>query len=81
MVLHADNDSAIKLATNPICHKQTKHVKFDCHFITKKLKRKTILACTSRGDKIADFLTKAISRKELSDVLSNLGIINIYAST
>ncbi|PHT47285.1 Peroxisomal (S)-2-hydroxy-acid oxidase GLO4 [Capsicum baccatum] len=31
--LHADNTSAIQIATNPIYHEQTKHIEVDCHYI------------------------------------------------
>lgn len=40
-----------------------------------------VLSYTSRVDQIVDFLTKAISRKQLNDVMSKLGMVNIYAST
>ncbi|PHT65765.1 hypothetical protein T459_30190 [Capsicum annuum] len=32
-VLHADNTSAIKIATNPVQHENAKHVEVDCHYI------------------------------------------------
>ena len=31
--LHADNTSAIQIATNPIYHERTKHIEVDCHYI------------------------------------------------
>lgn len=37
-----------------------------------------VLAYTSIIDQIADFLTKAISSKQLNDVLSKLHIVKIH---
>ncbi|XP_020530431.1 uncharacterized protein LOC110008268 [Amborella trichopoda] len=31
--LYADNQSAIKIACNPIFHKRTKHINLDCHYV------------------------------------------------
>lgn len=35
--LFCDNESAIKLALNPVFHDKTKHFEIDVHFIRKKL--------------------------------------------
>ena len=38
-----------------------------------------MLAYASTVDQIVDFLIKAVCRKQVNDVLSKLGIVNIYA--
>lgn len=40
--LHADNTSAIHIATNPIYHERTMHIKVDCHSIREALNRSVI---------------------------------------
>ncbi|XP_068649031.1 uncharacterized mitochondrial protein AtMg00810-like [Aristolochia californica] len=40
--LHADNTSAIQIATNPIFHERTKHIEVDCHSICDTLERQVI---------------------------------------
>lgn len=80
MIQHCDNVLVIKLAQNPIYHEKAKHVGVDCHFTMEKFED-VVLSYTSRVDQIVDFLTKAISRKQLNDVMSKLGMVNIYAST
>lgn len=57
------------------------HVKVDHHFIPEKVTEKKIqLEYAGTRDQVANFLTRAISERYLSDVLSMLGIINIHGT-
>ena len=74
MLLHCDNNSAPHIATNPIYHKRTKRTEVDFHLIQEKVERKVVvLKPTHTADQLIDFLTKAISRNQLTSVCSKLG--------
>ncbi|GJV56375.1 hypothetical protein Tco_1457380 [Tanacetum coccineum] len=61
--IYCDNQSSIALASNPVQHARTKHIKIDCHFVREKIKNGTILPTfISFSQQVADVLTKGLSR-------------------
>ena len=46
--LHADNTSAIQIATNPVFHERTKHIEVDCHSIRDTLESRVISLLISK---------------------------------
>ena len=63
-LLHADNTSAIQIATNPIFHKRTKHIEVDCHSIRKAVDTHVISLPHIFTDlQIADVFTKSMPRQ------------------
>ncbi|RVW80788.1 Retrovirus-related Pol polyprotein from transposon RE1 [Vitis vinifera] len=62
--LHADNTSAIQIATNPVFHERTKHIEVDCHSIQDTLESQMIsLPHISSNLQVADIFTKALTRQ------------------
>ncbi|XP_071713380.1 secreted RxLR effector protein 161-like [Rutidosis leptorrhynchoides] len=61
--LKCDNESAIKLASNPVFHARTKHIEMRYHFIRKKvLSREIELANVRTNAQVADIFTKALMK-------------------
>ncbi|KAF5458399.1 hypothetical protein F2P56_022429 [Juglans regia] len=57
-----DNSGAIALASNPVFHNRTKHIKVDFHFIREKIANKDIsLQFLGSSDQQADVFTKGLS--------------------
>ncbi|BBG96522.1 Ankyrin repeat family protein [Prunus dulcis] len=59
-----DNNSAIDIAHNPVQHDWTKHVETDSFFIKEKIKKR-----------LADVLTKAVSKRVFHNSVTKLGIL------
>ena len=61
VVLLCDNQSAIKLAKNPIFHKRSKHIAIKYHYIREKVESGEVeLAFVATRDMAADQLTKHV---------------------
>jgi hypothetical protein len=62
IVLLIDNQSAIKLATNPVYHKRSKHIDIKYHWIREKVAIKDLvkLKYVKSADNTADIMTKAL---------------------
>jgi hypothetical protein len=66
-VIHCDNQSCIKLSENPVFHDQSKHIEIRYHFIHDWVQRGAVqLQYVSTDDQVADILTKALPRANMS---------------
>jgi hypothetical protein len=71
--LWCDNVSAIALASNPVYHARTKHIKVDYHFIREKVLTSDILVkFISTLDQTADIFTKGLSSARFGELKSKL---------
>lgn len=72
-----DNQSAIKLASNPVCHSRTKHIELKHHFTREKVLDGTIKVSDIRSDEnVADILTKALPKAAFEVFRTKLGLVS-----
>jgi len=77
-ILYCYNNSTRYIATNPLFHECTKHIKIDCHIVREKLKKGLIhLFPISTIEKLTDIYTKVVSFLSFKSICSKLGPINI----
>ena len=59
-IIKEDNTACIKIATNPMTTKRTRHLEIRYHFVREQVERRIIqFEWTQSKDQIADVLTKA----------------------
>ena len=79
--LHADNTSAIQIATNLVFHERTKHIEVDFHSIRDTLKSRVITLPHIFSDlQVVDVFTKALTRQQHQFLVSKLLLTDLPAS-
>ena len=69
--IHVDNQSAIKLADNPVFHNRTKHISTRHHFIRELISRKQLTVThVSTEHNLADLFTKVLATKTFNQLVS-----------
>jgi hypothetical protein len=77
VILFNDNQSAQRLAVNPVHHNRTKHIDVRHHFIRELIEQNIINLCyLQSGDMIADILTKGLPRPKVVKCVLGLGLVN-----
>jgi len=63
VVIHCDNQAAIKLSDNDMAHERTKHIRVRYHFIRDEVRLGTVkIQYVNTAEQQADILTKAMDR-------------------
>ena len=75
--LFCDNESAIKIAHNPVQHAKTKHIEVRHHFIREHVERGNIdLSFVGTKDQLADIFTKALDEPRFRELRNELNVID-----
>ena len=73
--IKSDNQSTIKLAYNPVFHKNTKHIDTQFHFVREKIQSKEIsLEYCKTCDNVAHIFTKPLARVKFELFRKMLGV-------
>ncbi|KAK3036184.1 hypothetical protein RJ639_030254 [Escallonia herrerae] len=79
MKLYCDNKAAVNIAQNPVHNDRTKHVEVDHHFIKEKIDDGSVyLMHVPTREQTADVLTKSLHKPSFENLVSKLGMVNIY---
>lgn len=77
-IIYADNQGAIKLATNPIFQQRTKHIAVKFHYTRDLIQQGEIsLEYRPTGEMIADGLTKPLGRVAFGKFVTALGLKSV----
>jgi hypothetical protein len=75
--LLCDNESAIRMADNPVEHSRTKHIAIPYHFLRDHQQRGDIeIAYINTKDQLADIFTKPLDEKTFTKLRHELNILD-----
>ena len=72
-VIGEDNQSCLKLATNPVMHKRSKHIDTKYHFIREKVDDNSVQLVSTPTDQLAaDLLSKSLLQVKVEQLRKQL---------
>jgi hypothetical protein len=75
--LLCDNESAIRIADNPVEHSRTKHIAIRYHFLRDHQQRGHIeIAYVSTNEQLTDIFTKPLDEKTFTKLRNELNILD-----
>jgi hypothetical protein len=76
--LLCDNENVVKIATNPVQHKRTKHIDIHHHFLRDNVSKVDIVMEGVRtDDQSADIFTKPLDQTHFCKLRSELNVIDL----
>jgi hypothetical protein len=76
--LMCDNESAVKLAINPVQHSRTKHIDIRHHFLRDYVgKGEITIYSIDTDDQLADIFTKPLDETRFCTLRSEMNVINL----
>jgi len=76
--LLCDNESAVKLANNPVQHSRTKHIDIRHHFLRDHVAKNDIILESVRSeDQLADIFTKPLDERTFCKLRSELNVLDL----
>lgn len=80
VLVFCDNESAIKLALNPVFHEKTKHFEVDVHFVREKVAKGVIkIKKIESENQHADILTKSLSFPQHDFLCKQMGLFDPFS--
>ena len=74
--LLCDNESAIRIAHNPVLHGKTKHIEIRYHFIRDHVANEDIsLSYINTKDQLADIFTKPLDEKRFKELRGQINVV------
>jgi hypothetical protein len=75
-VILCDNQSCIKMKTNPVFHDKSKHIKIQYHYIRDMVQRGVVkLQYVGTDEQVVDVLTKPLSCVKFEYFRDKLGVV------
>lgn len=74
VVIHTDNQAALKLLTNPVVSARSKHIDVQHHFVRERIVRnEVVFTYCPTGEMVADCLTKLVPKQKLRKCCEGMG--------